>query len=135
MSDFTRKVLRLIAGIAVSVGILLSLDYLPWSLDVTDFGPVGLLFSLAGMGAVSMFVASAAGAFIARSSFIGPAVLLALCVWYLLISFLRAWSDKSGLGGLVSFWLPGVGSLLIMIGSATLGAWIGRRFHDLQYPR
>ena len=129
MPETKRRVVRLIAGVLVSIGIVLAGDYLPWSLDVTGFGPYQLFLALAGTGAVIMFVASAAGAIVARSTFVGPAVLLAIGVWYLAVSFLTVWSDGSDSSDAPSL-LASIGGLTLTIGGAVLGAQIGQRFSN-----
>jgi len=126
MSEFNKKVVRYVAGASLSFGILWALEYLPWAFDVSDLGPYQLFFTLTGVGAVSLFVASAAGAFVARTNFTGPAVFFAIGVWYLTSSYLSALSHALELSDSVLSLLVRIGGLVLTVCGAVAGALIGR---------
>lgn len=123
------KIVRLLAGIAVSIAVLLVLDLLPWKISTAQYSSAQLYFGLAATAAISMFAAAIAGAIVARSNFVGPAVILAIGVWYLAASFLEAVSRAYDLDNLVPYLVANVGGLTLTIGGAVIGALIGRRIY------
>lgn len=129
MSKIATKILRLLAGFVVSLAVLLVFDLVPWKSDAARFSPGELYFVLSMTAAFCLFVATLAGAIVARSSFVGPAVLLAVGVWYLAVSFLEAVSRALDPGDLVPYLVANVGGVTLTIGGAVIGALVGRRFY------
>ena len=81
--------LRLVAGLIVSVAIILATDLIPipWKFDVARLSFVQLYLILGVSALLVVGIATFAGAMVARINFIVPALILAVAVWYMAISF------------------------------------------------
>lgn len=122
------KTFRLIAGVVVSIGVLLVLDLIPWKSDASQFSSAQLFLVLGATAAISVGVSSFAGAIVARVNFIGPAVLLALGAWYLAGTFVEAVSPSIGLAESTLILVANLSGLALTVGGAIIGASVGRRF-------
>jgi len=123
--NVTRPI-RLLAGVAVSISVILVLDQLEWKIDITRFSTVQAYLLLAGTAAIGMFAASLAGAYVARSKFVGPASVLAIGMWLLAASFLSAVSMAYEPSNLVPYVVANLGGLTLTVGGAILGAILGK---------
>ena len=129
MSKNSTRILRLIIGFAVSIVVLLVLDLISWKTNVSQYSSAQLHFVMAATAAISVLIAALAGAIVARSNFVGPAVFLALGVWYLAVSFLQALDVAYSPSDIVPYLLANVGGLSLTIGGAVIGALLARRFY------
>ncbi len=120
----TRSI-RLLTGIVASLAVFFVLDLIPWKWDVTNFSSAQLYFFLGVTAAVSVFVATLAGAMIARSNFVIPAFIIAIVVWLLAVSFLDATSKAFDPSDLVPYLVGNLGGFLLTLCGAILGALVG----------
>jgi len=127
-SSRVMKLIRLAAGVFVSIGVLLVLDLIPWKMDAAQLSPVQLLFALGVTAAVCMGVAAFGGAIVARVNFIVPAVLLACGWWHLAITFVEAVKYGFSHFGSGMTRVAVLAGLALTIGGAIIGAMLGRRF-------
>ncbi|MBT8097653.1 MAG: hypothetical protein KJO19_11505 [Woeseia sp.] len=123
----TVKVVRFVLGVAVSIGVLLVLDLVPWKSDAGQLSPVQLYFVLGAMGAISVGVATFAGAIIARVNFVAPAILLACAAWYLAGSYVQTMASSNGSTESTWILLANLSGLALTFGGAIIGALVGRR--------
>lgn len=128
MSKIATRLIRVLAGIVVSFAVYFALDLVPWKLDVTNYTSAQLYFFLSATAAVSVFVATLAGAIIARSSFFIPASVIALVAWLLAVSFLGAASKAYDPSDLVPYLVGNLGGFSLTLCGAIFGALVGRRF-------
>jgi hypothetical protein len=120
--------IRFFAGVTASIGVLFVLDLLLWKTDIGELESVPLYAVVSASAGISMFVAAFVGAFVARTNFIGPALIIAFGVWYLAGSFLEVVLPKFEPSNPVFFWVTNVGGVLLTVGTGMLGAAFGRRF-------
>ncbi len=128
MSKSATRLIRLLAGIVVSFAVFFALDLVPWKWNVTNYSSAQLYIFLAATAAVSVFIATLAGAMIARSNFGIPASVIAFVAWLLAVSFLSAASKAYDPSDLVPYLVGNLGGFTLTLCGALFGALVGRRF-------
>lgn len=125
------KFLRLVAGLIVSVTIILATDLfpIPWKFDVARLSFVQLYLILGVSALLVVGIATFAGAMVARINFIVPALILAVAVWFMAISFIGSESPASGGPESVSTSIANLIGFALTIGGAIGGAVLGRRLY------
>ena len=128
MAITATKALRFTAGLAVSIGVLLALDLLPWRIDVAGLTKARLYAELGITAGIVLFVAAFAGAVVARVSFIVPSLILAAGAWLMAADFLSAVSRAYGPDNVVLFVAANSGGLSLAVCGSLLGAMLGKRY-------
>ena len=122
------KLLRLAAGIAVSIGILWILDQIPWRLDAAQLNSVQMIVALGASAALSLGVATFCGAIVARVNFLVPSALLACCLWLLALRYVVVVMPELSPLRSGSQMAATAAGFALAIGGAIVGAIIGKRF-------
>lgn len=119
---------RLGLGVLVAIAVLSVFDLLPSflpsaAISYRIFGQ--FYFWLAVEGAVVMFVAASAGAYVAKTNFVGPAILLSIAVWAFTIYFVNSIATVAGQDNVLA--AAGTNALGLLLGAfgAGIGAFIG----------
>lgn len=125
------KLKRLGLGVFVTLAVLSVFDLLPSFLPAPaiDYRILGhFYFWPAVSGAVGMFVAASAGAYVARANFVGSAIFLSITLWSFAIYFANSIATVVGQGDILAVAGTNVLGLLFGAFGAGLGAFVGGCF-------
>jgi len=129
----SEKLKRIALGILAAIAISFALEALPSGLssELAMKRFAGYFYVWPAIyGLPKVFVAMFVGAYVARSSFIGPAVFLSVLGWAFAIYFLNQIARAAGQHILTDIAAMNVVTLLIGIGGAAGGAYAGRLLYS-----
>ncbi len=121
---------RIALGLAASIGILTVFDLLP--------NPIpGSLFSYrlfdhyyvwSGVGGmIAIFFASLGGAYVSKTRYVIPAILLSVVLWMFVVYFLNSIAAEAGQADILSVASSNLPGLLFGFVGAATGACVGAR--------
>jgi hypothetical protein len=117
---------RAVIGLAASILALVLSFQVPWEIDGTSVHPHRIYTELAFAGAAVLLVATLVGAFISRTSFIIPGLVLAVSTWWFTESFFGSWVPFIPCGNARHNAAVNVMILLISTYGALIGGFAGR---------
>lgn len=123
---------RTVMGILAAIAVVIAIEAFPYGLSAElAMKRLGGYFYVwpAIYGLPKVFVAMFVGAYVARASFVGPAIVLSALGWAFAIHFLNQIAHAAGQHSLTDVAAMNFVGLLIGVGGALLGAIAGRRFY------
>ena len=128
----TAKTLKRIGlGLLAAFAVFLLGDFIPslFPFSSIELPVVGEFFYWQALeGAILMFAAAFAGAYVAKVSFVGPAVLFAVSIWAISIHLLYATAAPVGQVELANLIAKSIPSLVLVVSVAAFGALFGSSF-------
>lgn len=121
---------RIAIGLVTSIAILAVFDLLPGLVprEHVSYRLFDYFYVWPGVGGmVTMFVAACGGAYVSKTRYIIPAVLLAVAVWLFAIYFLNSIGAVAGQDDILAVATTNLLGLIFGIGGAAVGATIGAR--------
>lgn len=125
-----RRFKRIGIGLVATIVILIMFDLLPSSLPLSlvQYRIFGYFyFWSAVQGAIFIFVATFAGGYVAKVSFVAPAVLLSIGAWLAAVYFANSIAATAGEDNIMAVAGSNVAGLLFGAVGAAIGASVGRR--------
>lgn len=123
-----QKALRIFYGLLASLAVFTLFDFVP-SLPYPHYRLFGFFWVLPGVdGIVSTFVLSFVGAYVAKTDFVIPSIVLALAIWILAIHILYLIAAPAGQGDYLQIAGSNVIGMAFSLIGAVLGASYGLRF-------